>query len=185
VQSVIATFAGGIASGKTTISHRVAAKLGWSWGSFSEFVQKKAGSKDRLVLQNLGESLVLFDPTAFTQEFLNSLEWKPGTNLVLDGLRHKTVLDALRDIAYPTRVLLIYLEAPFSVRQRRVSRGVEVVELAKLESHPVEEEALSILSSLADLVVESSGDEATVSERVLMWLRDGAGSVAFEGGRNR
>jgi dephospho-CoA kinase len=53
VKPVVLTFAGRIASGKSTLSRQIAVTLGWPWASFGDYVRAEATRRG-------------FDPTSRT-----------------------------------------------------------------------------------------------------------------------
>ncbi|MBK6510274.1 MAG: hypothetical protein IPG06_13040 [Haliea sp.] len=78
-------------------------------------------------LQELGHSLVSSGPKQFMQDVLKHGELDIREDLLIDGLRHSTVLDALRDIAAPQKVLLIFVETCDEIiASRLVDRGMKI-----------------------------------------------------------
>lgn len=92
-------FSGSIASGKSTIAAAVAEALHWpcvSFGNYVRFVARSQGLvESREVLQAIGADLVEKDVAEFARAVLAQADWRPGQSIVIDGIRHVTVLDHL------------------------------------------------------------------------------------------
>jgi cytidylate kinase len=159
--------AGAPGSGKSTIARLLAAKLDGVVVSFGDYVRHLAASSsensERSTLQRIGQDLVKADPEAFVRQFLDWASPDPDRVLIIDGVRHATINDVLRSTAAErdSEYLLVLLEAPLAVRAMRRCAGNES-DLRKLEDHPVEREAATRLPSIADLVVDSSGEPSHV-----------------------
>lgn len=153
---MIVMFSGGIASGKTTLSRRVASALGCKWASFGDFIRTEAERRNlplsREVLQDLGQSLVDADVLQFCLNFLAAQEWSPRENLIVDGLRHLEVLSAMKRLAGDVRLIFVY--ADFNTREARLATRGEI-DLHKLESHVVEEQNEGPLREESQLIVDS------------------------------
>ena len=71
-------------------------------------------------LQTIGEELEASDPTRFCRTVLDDAEWHPAESVVVEGIRHVRILDALKSLVAPQTVFLVYLEAPEELRRARL-----------------------------------------------------------------
>jgi dephospho-CoA kinase len=151
---------GGLASGKTSVAKGIGTALACPVVSFGGFIRRRARSlglsEDRATLQALGAHLVDSDPVGFTSSFIAELrEVQDGSAVVIEGLRHVSVCQALRDAAFADRLLVVMVKTSYDVRMRRsVSRGDGTAEeFALAESRAIESEHLQ-LEAVADLVLD-------------------------------
>jgi cytidylate kinase len=172
VRSII-IFSGLPQTGKTTLSRRLALELGCKFVSFGDFVRREAERKGivnptRQDLQDLGQQLVKANPERFCLEVLESVSFSPGEQLVMDGLRHKNVLDALSQITRNQPIMLIYLTASTEIRRRRCPRGVD---LASVDAHEVESRSETEIKPLADLVIDTQDNQINAVQSISAWVR--------------
>lgn len=172
---MIITLAGAIGSGKSTLAKALGEVLDAPAYSFSGYVRsvvdgRSLDSTNRTVLQDVGHELVLADARVFLDQ---ALEWgghQPGADLVLDGLRHLSVLDAMRarQVEDIDHVLLFYLDTPQTTRElRAVARGDDPDALRRNEAHPAEHDLYSGLMGQADAVLDGNLPLAELTARAL------------------
>ena len=160
-------FSGRIASGKSAISAALAADIGCRRVSFGDYVRKVAAERGlaptREALQSLGEELEAADVNRFCRAVVDWAEWRLGSSLVVDGIRHVQVLESLRSLVKPTPLILVFVEAGDSRRTSRLAeRGEgEDARLGLVESHSTERDVLEGLPQLAD--IRLSADDSTGS----------------------
>lgn len=156
---MIVTLAGAIGSGKTTLARALADRLGWPAASFGDYVREQARRRDldpgsRKVLQDLGQSLVEADPERFLAEALAWMNYDATAGIVLDGLRHKSVWQALRAHSenFPEQpVVLFFLDTPDDVRHARLrERGLDEAAIAIADGHRAEQDLTDHLRGAAD-----------------------------------
>jgi hypothetical protein len=75
--------------------------LRWKRVKFSDYLRDLAKAEgerpdDTAVLQRIGQQLVREQPDKFVAAVLKLADWKPGDNLVLDGLRHAEIFTELQ-----------------------------------------------------------------------------------------
>lgn len=152
---------GGIGSGKTETSSKLAAHLGWERASFGDYVRSVAAQRglpeDRSALQQLGEQLIGADLRAFCLAALEHGGWSAGRGLVVDGVRHVEALEMIRRLAAPLEVFFIYLSTPEDVRLGRLKSraGHDAQQLTELEKHSTEIQVKS-LHEVADIVLDGT-----------------------------
>ena len=129
-------------AGKTTVSTAVATEMNAVRISFGRVVADEAKKRDydltREVLQDLGESMVQVDVFGFCHRVLESEGWTKGMSIVVDGVRHKRVLLALREIVEPDYFGLMYLNIDRATQlERWKSEDIPYTRsLEELEQHP-------------------------------------------------
>lgn len=129
-------------------------------------------STDVRSLQELGESMVQAGARAFCAKFLEEAGWSRGEGIVIDGLRHLSVLNELKAIAAPLEVVLLVLDVSRTQRkQRLLSRGYTGDPLA-IEEHSVESDVKSILPGRASLRVDGSLTEEESVSAIFRWLSE-------------
>lgn len=152
-------FSGPPRSGKTTVAQALASELGIACASFGDYVRSVAREKqldenDRDVLQNIGESLVQSGWPAFCNSVLDSVNWKSGDSIVVDGIRHQQAIETIKEITSPQPFRLIYLQAADELRLERL--GKKSSDMLKMDAHSTEADVKSILRDVADKCIDSS-----------------------------
>ena len=164
--------AGGAGSGKSTIARELAARLDGAVSSFGDYVRHLAAEQgepvERSTLQRIGQGHVEADARAFVLAFL---DWTSPTGdqpLIVDGVRHASVDDALRAWAVASNrdYVLILLDTSVHERAGRRHDGDER-EIRKIDDHPVERETADTLPGIADLVVDGDGAPEDVIARIV------------------
>jgi len=168
-------FSGQIASGKTTISQAVAAKLGWRWFGFGEFLRHEAMRKglnpsDRFVLKRLGKDAIEIGWESFCTNVLRGAQWQPNEGLVLDGIRHIEAIQTLRKLTYPTDVRLIFVSTAQDVRKSRVLNCGGSEEIRSLDADALEAQVQGDLSARSDVTVDGALSVEECAMGVLNWL---------------
>lgn len=159
----VVAIAGRIGSGKTTLSKDLAAALACPRATFGDYVRQKVQERGqpptRENLQVIGTELLLQDPDYFCESVVSMSGWKPGHDLVIDGLRHLRTIPIIRRITTPAGWKIVYVWVPEQVRLTRLSdRGEgDAQNVARIESHSSEQELQSI-ADMADVAVR--GDES-------------------------
>lgn len=157
---LIICFAGGIGSGKSSVSLALAGRLNWKRASFGEylrFLSRADGTTaTRQELQDLGKRMVEESEERFCVNVLAHGGVIAGGNGFVDGLRHVSVLKRLRVLLAPSAVRLILLSVPAKDRHARVISRADGGEFVTADSHPVEAETRDALPGLADLTIDST-----------------------------
>jgi len=128
---------------------------------------------DRAVLQNLGQKLVARDPIAFVRDAVRWAGHQPGNRIILDGVRHETVWDAISTLGKENaeRALLIYLDVPADERTERLrARGGSEEAIAAFNSHPSEFDLEPRLLPRADIKLDSRQQLSILVDTVLRFL---------------
>ena len=116
MKTAVLSFAGPIASGKTTLSKEVSRKLSWKYASFGGVIKNEAIKRgynpvSREIMQEIGNEFIESGWKNFCNLVLNDVHWVQGEGLVVDGVRHVEGLMTITEIAAPQTVyfnLLIY-----------------------------------------------------------------------------
>ena len=161
MSGIVCGFSGRVGSGKTSVSEEVARHFNWPRVSFGGYVRKIAqeqglDSSSRNVLQTLGEKLLNNGIEEFCRSVIGQVGWKPGQSLVIDGIRHRDVLNKLKEIASPSLFVLVYISVNEDNRFQRLTQrdGLSQKELDKVEEHSTEKDTKIVLSQLADIKIE-------------------------------
>jgi dephospho-CoA kinase len=174
--SIIICFAGRIGSGKTTLSNAVAECLNWPRASFGDYVRMEARrqglNESRDVLQRIGAELVQ-DPDKLCYSMLGKVSWKPGENLVIDGIRHSRIIDSLLKLTNLSKVFLIFVETEEQSLRKRFSDKSTFGEddLLRFEEHSTEAEVKEGLSDKADLIVDGTRLIKELVQEIVTWLQ--------------
>lgn len=124
-------------------------------------------------LQNLGADLVAHERESFCRRVLRPVLEANGQIAVIDGLRHRNILDALRKINAPGPVAVIYVDAPFAIRLERVKLrdGLSAEQLSDFEKHSTEIEVERHLKGVADFIADNSRTAEECSEMIASWVK--------------
>jgi hypothetical protein len=165
---------GRIASGKTTVTRALAARHGWDVVSFGAHVKAVAehqeGSLHRAALQALGAHMLAeLGADGFLRQVLATVDLRSPIQLY-DGVRHRTMLSALRRAYRDTAT--IYLDLPDDERYvrwaRRAGAGDEPPSIGafrRADAHPIEQ-GVPALRAEADVVVDTGPPLADVLETI-------------------
>jgi dephospho-CoA kinase len=169
VSGLVACFAGKIGSGKTSVTNALAQCLGWSRVGFGDYVRAEVARRggnpeNRSELQDLGQRLADSDPELLCRVVLDAGGFRPGNNLLVDGIRHATVYHALVAMVKPSRARLFYLRATEEARGLRTTERGEASVTSAAETHRVEAELATTLPEMADAVIDAGG---SLSETLL------------------
>ena len=162
----VACFAGKTGSGKTSVTKALAECLNWRRVGFGDYVRAELARRggnpdDGQELQDLGQLLVDSDPVSLCRAVLDSVDFRPGDDALLDGIRHATIHQAIVEFVRPSRTCLIYLRAADDLRGlRAIERGR--AEAGRAETHRVEAEVATVLPSIADAIVDAAASFSTV-----------------------
>ena len=131
---IVFGIAGQIGSGKSTFARSLAEALRCEMASFGSYVRSEANrrdySDDRETLQDLGQDLLeLAGAEDFCMAMLDNQTntFAPGGSLVIDGVRHLKVADALEELVRPSLFVLVFMKVDDKVRAHRLaSRGAQL-----------------------------------------------------------
>ena len=170
-------FAGRSKCGKTTLAKRFAGEHDLQRVTFSDVVRRVAGEKLEAthqtvqLLQDVGAKLVSDDPARFCRETCRDVAFSSGQCVVLDGLRHKSLLPYLRALHTDLTVLVVYVEASEKVRMARFAPPVTAEALHEIDDHLVEREEDS-LRAVADLILTTDCSEVKSYDQLSHWFEN-------------
>jgi len=176
LEPVVIGFAGRIGSGKSTLSMEVAKMLGWPRASFGDYLRSVAkGSgldESREVLQELGASLIEKGVEDFCRAVLAHYKWSAGEPLVIDGIRHAEVVEALRKVVAPLEVRIVYVDVGDDKRLERLRRMDESMpgKFKEIESHSTEQQVKELLPALADLRLAGDRPVSELVSVIVDWV---------------
>ena len=174
--------AGGVGSGKSTVAKSLAATVAGQVVSFGDYIRHLASAlgepTDRSNLQRIGQQRVEAGASEFLNAFLIWASPEPGVPLIIDGVRHIAVHEALRKWAALSDIdyTLIVLDTSAQARADRRHNG-DVREIVTVDGHPVENEAIARLPDLADIVIDGSGSIDDVMNRIFAHAPDPLGRL--------
>ena len=178
---VVISLAGRIGSGKTSVAVALAHRLGWPRVGFGDYVRSEATRRgldpgSREVLQELGERLLRQDLDGFCGAVLGQAVRASGSGLIVDGVRHIAVLDALHRLLSPSPVRLIYLAASDEARQLRLAAAGrwEQDVMAKAEGHSTEADLKNALPRRSEAVIDADRDFDAVLADALAYVQQTA-----------
>ena len=158
---LVIAFAGEIGSGKSSISKMLETALGWPRVGFGDYlrveVRRSGGNPNcREALQELGQSLVDAHPESFCRSVLRMVNFRPGGDLLVDGIRHVNIQVIMQRIVLPSETKLVYLSADSNTRYERIrDRNDGQSDFARASQHRVEGEAKNCLTLVADAIVDT------------------------------
>lgn len=170
----VLAFSGGIASGKSALSTGIAAVAGWPRVSFGDYVRQVTQTRglegNRKNWQAVGEMLIREDVDEFCRAVLAQARWKAGGDLVIDGVRHVEVLEALKSLLLPSRIYLVYVDVDEPSRDLRLRSMTSCGEsLAELEQHSTEIAVRTALPRLAHLIVDGTRPMNDLVTEITRW----------------
>lgn len=152
---------GKIASGKTYVSKTIADRNQWLRCSTSDFLRDilcKNGENfpSREQLQELGEIEINKGWSVFARDFMNYAMAKSISDyLIIDGIRHIEFFDEVKNIVFPKKCILIYLDIPQEIiRARLKERGEKTIDF----EHIAEGSQVSLFNA-ADFISDGSIDD--------------------------
>ncbi len=169
---LIVGLSGQAGSGKSTLARFLADRLDGETASFGDFVRYLASvqgaSAERRSLQEIGESAVRGDADAFVADFIAWATPSPGRAFIVDGIRHIVIDKAMRAWAAAAgrNYVAVVVIATDEARADRRTMGDRAA-LAMLDAHPVEQESVTALPTVADLVVRENWDGDAVLTSIL------------------
>jgi dephospho-CoA kinase len=176
--------AGPSGAGKTTIAEAIAAGLHWRYASFGDYVRTVAKSHgldptSRDVLDALGQELVAENVEHFCRSVLAYFGWESGEPVVIEGIRHKVVTEALRRILAPMDFRLIYLDVDKDIRHERLlERGTRKEEVVRIEQQSTEQAVTREIPEIADVKVSASKPVEDLVTEIVGWVHEGNGRKA-------
>lgn len=181
MKTVVAALVGPSGSGTAALAAHVAAILNWPFASFGAYVRAEAarrglsGTRDEL--QNVGLELVSADLEGFCRAVVELSQWRPGQSLVVDGIRHKEVLDFLKKYLAPTIFIMVRLEADTPIREERLREKGEALPggIPPIDRHPVEAQVITVLPELTDISLDARLSEPENADAAVEFLMDRAG----------
>lgn len=167
---MIIGIAGPIASGKSTLARALSREYSLRLIGFGEYVRHEAQARgldtaDRLVLQDLGQSLVDEDAGSFVQGVFQRAKVRSADRIVLDGVRHCSVWDEILSFASSrgSTARLIFLEMSEPERRRRLdARGMSYDQALIQDRHASEVEVHARLADRADLRLDALQERAAM-----------------------
>lgn len=177
MKPIILGFSGCIASGKSTLSIRIASCLEWERVSFGDYVRSVAQNQgievSRKVLQSVGASLINQGMERFCRSVLGQANWRLGQPLIIDGIRHVEAVSVLRRLVFPSQLLIIFIAVNEQTRESRlIEKGLtQYEELQQIDKHSTEVEVQTRLKGMADLIVDGNKQVEQLVEEIIIWVR--------------
>lgn len=126
---------------------------------------------DRKALQDLGQARVEADAAAFCRDVLTAGGFQPGDNFVVDGIRHVTVFEILKQVGLPSDAKLLFIGAGQVTRSARVQTRSDAGDFTRASRHRVEAELRDALPDRADTVIDANQPKECVVADCLEWGR--------------
>ena len=164
--------------GKTSLAKEIARLVDGSLVSFGDHVRciaasisEGSGITDRKALQDLGQQLVERDPRGFCTAVIEQDTDSSSQPLVVDGLRHLSLLPILRDLLPGRNMDLIFIESSPGIRKSRWGGEPSEDEIVAVDSHLVDAD-LGTLHQRSDLIIDTSDGFEPALKVFLGWLGD-------------
>lgn len=177
--AIALALAGRIGSGKTSVSKLLSSLLGWPRVGFGDYVRMEAqrqgfDSQSREVLQELGQRLIEEDASAFCNKVLAQVKFSPGSNIIVDGIRHDLMLDIMSKLVRPSIVRLIYLDVSQVTRRQRLAEtpNFDIKIMDVVDSHPTEANLTSLLENRANVVIDVNRQKTDVLITILESIQE-------------
>jgi dephospho-CoA kinase len=162
--------AGHKGSGKSTIAAALAQEFRGTVASFGQYVRQHAATNNAIELADLGAQLLSNQgPEHFLQNAIAASGWDRQRTLVIEGIRHTKILDAVRT-QFPT-AHIVFITTPNAERAQRLERrdALPARVIQQLAEHSTEVEVQD-LACRADQVVDgtSTAEEiaAAITQRI-------------------
>ena len=175
--NAILVLSGQIGSGKSSLARSIEEKFEISRASFGGYVRylvRKSGGndEDRAALQDEGEQRVRADPRGFLIATLEFHGWNGTGSIVVDGLRHISILDEMRKL-FGDDLRHVHLEADVDISlERAVARGDDARMVERALEHRVEADTTIALLTHADLVLPASEPIERQVTRIALFVSD-------------
>lgn len=164
-------FAGGIATGKTTLATATASATGYPRMSFGgalrQIASKNGWRYDRESLQALGQARIEdMGYDGFLRWIVSETDYDWSAPLIVDGVRHGAIFEILANQFGPAK--LVYIECSRSVQLDRLIRrdGLAEAEARRIVNHNTES-YLPELEQMASVIVRSIDGADIQLKRVL------------------
>lgn len=175
----VVTISGAIGTRRSDIAAALAERLGWQRVKFSDYIKAKlqadgGNAEDRRMLQKLGQELVQADVEGFVGGVIAMAQgWKPGGDLVVDGLRHVEVRLALLAAIRPSTLYYVHVEVDEVTRQATAEnvRGIQERLLYRYDQDLTEAQLPKILPAYADQIVDGSLPPTIVADKIIARLK--------------
>jgi len=104
--------------------------------------------------------------------------------LIIEGVRHREVMESLRKIVAPLEARLVFLDVEEAERKRRLEeREPSSDERTKaIEEHSTERQVKEILPAEADFRIGTDQEPETVVRKIIEWIH--AGPTVMTGCQN-
>ncbi|MDP2301914.1 MAG: AAA family ATPase [Ignavibacteria bacterium] len=163
---MIIGISGRINSGKTTLAKYLSKSFEWKCVGFGDYIRyiikEKNVTETRENLQKFGQSLVDNHLDSFCRGILNFIEWDGKENLIIEGIRHTSVLNKIKELSGDEEFLFVYISTSNNQLMSRKNQLSTKQLGEKYEQHKMEIETIFELPKLADVLIdgESSIEES-------------------------
>ncbi len=170
---------GRIGSGKSTLGRLLADRLGCRYVELGYLVRSIARERgldadDRLVLHEVGRDLLKdMGPTDFARAVLEFAAWTEGSPLVLIGIRHLQVAQALRRLMRPVPLILVEVTVSEAIRLERLA-GRDPSDLdPRAGEHETEAQVTTVLPGWAAMTIQNEGCPSARVDEIIGRLMGG------------
>jgi dephospho-CoA kinase len=176
IRPACVVISGKIGAGKTTLAAGLSTMTGWRLLSAGDTVREKVRQLGlpelRETLQDVGAEWVERDVTGFCKALLRH-DNRATEGVVIDGVRHISVLDSLTNLLAPLPVITVCVTVSEELRFKRLENreGVNAKHLQQFEGHPAERH-VSRLCEGADIIVTNNSTPAEMVSRTYSCLED-------------
>ena len=130
-------------------------------------------TSDRRLLQKVGQELVETDLIGFCRRVIDQEDVPDATLLVIDGLRHDSVREALSALILPRTLTVALLKAsPSTVAARLKADDISGGLLAEVQSDATEVEVDTRLHRWADVILSAEDSTARNARAIMAFIND-------------
>lgn len=154
--ATVVGFAGRAGSNRSTVAKTCSEMANVPMASFGDFCELATtmflNTEDRSAQQLVGEALVK-RPNDFAAALLRSVDYQPGGALIVDGVRHVEIVDALKRLVVPAEMNLVFVYASDELIEQELRKNAGEDEIALWKNHSTELQLLEELPKIANHTV--------------------------------
>ena len=155
-------------SGKTSLARALATTIQGDIVSFGSYVRAEAQrcgkEESRSTLQDLGQALIQeYGADVFVQRVLDHGKSREGACILLDGVRHVAIWQAIQRMTPKNVLIFISLDEAQRMERLRARDHLDTPTLEQIMHHSIEKDS-PLLQAMADLVLHPASTKELLSK---------------------